>query len=137
MELQRNNPNLEVMQIPCPGWVKIVEDMDYNSKTSQDLIKANILPLIENEYKNVILGCTHYPYLINNLKKLTDYKINFINPSKSFTKYIAKDLMEKDLLNKQTSKTEKIFYVSANPEKFKIAAKLFYELTNTPLIADI
>ena len=73
------------------------------------------------------MGCTHYPYLINDFEKYISKDV-FIDPAKIFVDFIAEDL------DKNTSKEngdEEIF-VSANPKQFVKNAKLFYEVKTMP-----
>ena len=51
----------------------------------------------------------------------------FINPAIYFSQYIADDLLQNNILNPKR-KYETKFYVSSNPEQFKTASKLFYEV---------
>ena len=49
-----------------------------------------------------------------------------------FAKYIKQDLQNSDLLNSSNLQNKEEFYVSANPEQFKISAQMFYELKSKP-----
>lgn len=129
--LLKNNKNLEVFQQACPDWVKIVESGDYTSKKNLEIIEKCLRPLIEKGCKNIILGCTHYPYLTQVLTQMSEGKVNFINPSMDFTKFIKEDLTRKNLLSEKRL-YEPEFFVSSNPEAFKIASKGFYELDKLP-----
>ena len=132
IELTKCNPSLDVIQQACPDWVKVVESCD----ESIEILTKSLKPIMNAGCKNVILGCTHYPYLIDVLKKLSDYKINFINPAKDFTNFIKKDLSEKKLLSNKRN-FEPQFYVSDNPQNFFNASKSFYPLKELPQIVSI
>ena len=136
IELTKNNPSLEVVQQACPDWVKVVESGDYRSDESLAILKKSLTPIINEGCKNVILGCTHYPYLIEVLQELSDNKINFINPAKVFTDFIKNDLAQKQLLNRKRDFAPQ-FYVSANPQNFFDASKSFYPLKELPQIVSI
>ncbi len=131
-ELIKNNPNLDVIQMACPDWVKIVESGDYENPENIEIIKRSLIPVVEAGCKNIILGCTHYPYLTNVLRKITNNSINFINPSEDFTAFIQQDLEQKNLLSDIKKEQEVNFYVSSNPENFMKASKSFYELKKLP-----
>ncbi len=131
--IQKENPEIEVIELACPGWVEIVENNTLSDLESIELIKINLLEMLKNEPEIIILGCTHYPFLKQQLIELTGKDI-FLDPAESFVNYISDDLKEKNLLaQKRTIEPE--FFVSSNPAKFKEAAKLFYELDNIPTIA--
>ncbi len=136
IELTKNNPSLEVVQQACPDWVKVVESGDYTSEESTKILLKSLNPIIEAGCENVILGCTHYPYLTEALKELSNNKINFINPAQDFINFIKEDLANKKLLNNKKTYEPK-FYVSANPENFMTASKAFYELKTLPKIVSL
>lgn len=130
-ELLKNNPKLEVIQKACPEWVKIVESGDFKSEKNLKIIGDTFVPVLEEGCKNIILGCTHYPFLVSVLKDIAGSGVNFINPAKDFTEYIAADLSRKGLIASKKTK-EPVFYVSSDAENFMRASKMFYELKKLP-----
>lgn len=129
-ELKKHNPDLEVFELACPSWVKIVEEKSQNEPESIEQVKFYLEKMLENQPDKIILGCTHYPYLLEVLEKFAPREL-FIDPSEFFAKFIKSDLGLKDLLNENSEGSEK-FLVSASPEKFKEAASLFYSLKTLP-----
>lgn len=132
-ELKKHNPDLEVFEIACPSWVKIVEDKSQNEPESIEQVKLYLEQMgvnRANKPDKIILGCTHYPYLLEVLEKFAPSEL-FIDPSEYFAQFIKADLVVNDLINKSNEGSEK-FLVSANPEQFKEAASLFYNLKALP-----
>lgn len=129
-ELKKHNPNLEVFEVACPSWVKIVEDKSQNEPESIEQVKLYLENMLANKPDKIILGCTHYPYLLEVLEKFAPKEL-FIDPSEYFAQFIKADLRVNDLLNASDEGSEK-FLVSANPEQFKEAASLFYSLKASP-----
>ena len=126
-EIQKHNKNICINEIACPKWVSIVENQE---KDISD-IELHIREMLEFNPDKIILGCTHYPYLMNHLKNFAPEEI-FIDPAKIFVDYIQKDLNNLNLLtNSQTQGKEEIF-VSAAPELFIKNAQIFYKLDKLP-----
>ncbi len=132
-EIKKYNPNMQVYTKACPGWVEIVENKTFNTKESTELVKKYFDELMENNPQKIVLGCTHYPFLTGMLSKLADSSL-FIDPAMFFVESIKKDLTEKSLdnLSKEAGKEE--FYVSANPEQFRVSGELFYHINNLPVL---
>lgn len=128
-EINAHNKDIEVFEMSCPGWVQIVEGNKQNDELSIESIKENLDRMLENKPDKIILGCTHYPFLLDVLTKFAPRDL-FIDPSVYFAEYIKSDLEKMDLLNENGGSER--FLVSANPNEFKVAAKMFYELKNTP-----
>lgn len=129
-EINKLNPTINVTEIACPVWVKIVEENKINNVESIEQIKEKTQEILKTNPEKIILGCTHYPYLIDVLSHFFN-KENLIDPSKAFAQFIKNDLETNDLINNNINGSEK-FYVSSNPENFKTASKLFCELNNLP-----
>ena len=132
-EICTYNPNIEVKEIACPNWVGIVEGV---SEVDPDVdIKEKMDEMLNFNPDKIILGCTHYPYL---LKKLEAYvsKEKFIDPAGIFTVFVKEDLRKSELLTPSAYSGKEEFFVSANPDVFINNAKLFYEITKTPEIFD-
>ena len=133
-EISKHNKNILVHEIACPNWVPIVETGSFNSTDSLLDIESKMKLMLEFNPDKIILGCTHYPYLINYLKKYASKDL-FIDPAKMFVDYIKSDL--KNLTNTNRQIGEEEFYVSAQPELFKKNAKFFYEINTLPQIFEI
>lgn len=131
-EIAKYNPNMQVIEIPAPNWVRIVEEHRINQPQSIEQVKE-ILEIAQSYSPDkIVLACTHYPYLMNVLKKFMP-EDKFIDPSVYFAQNIKNDL---SVLNDKFGYEK--FYVSADPENFKTASQLFYQLKELPeLIADM
>lgn len=124
--LKKYKPELEVYEIACPKWVDIVENEKFEEKESLDDIKKHLEEMKKNDVEKIILGCTHYPYLLDTLSKFESKNL-FINPAKYFSQYIKNDLENLNLLNNKKD-YEPQFFVSANPQQFIKASKLFFNV---------
>ena len=131
-ELKKHNSSIEVKEIPCPNWVSIVEGNYGNNNPLED-IEAHVKSMLEFNPDKIVLGCTHYPYLINSLKKFAPEDL-FIDPAEIFVRYIKEDLRKNNLLNPHDKLGEEEIFVSANPEKFIQNSKIFYEVKKLPTV---
>ena len=129
--INSTNKDIEVIEIACPDWVRIVEEKIENTPQSLTKIQTKTEEMLALKPEKIVLGCTHYPYLINQLKQFAPENI-FINPAKAFAEFIKEDLSKNNLLADKTSKGLEKFYVSANPENFQKAGSMFYEINELP-----
>lgn len=125
-EITKHNPNIEVFEIACPNWVRIVENELQEDKESIEDIKTHLDEMLKNNVDKIILGCTHYPYLLSVLAKFAPEDM-FINPAQYFAQFIEKDIKSAGLENIKKDYEPK-FYVTSNPEQFMSASKLFYSV---------
>lgn len=109
-------------------WVPLVENNEYESDGADYFIKKYIDNLIEkdNMIDTIVLGCTHYPLLINKIRKFTPSHINIITQGK----YVAESL--KDYLERHNEIEARCtkngycnFLTTESVEKFKESASIF------------
>lgn len=118
-ELCKYKPELAVKEIACPNWVSIVEGIS----NSEGDIKEHLDEMLEFNPDKIILGCTHYPYLMERLVKFAPRDI-FIDPAEIFVNYIKNDIV----LNDSGKIGSEEFFVSAEPESFIKNSQLFYNV---------
>ena len=75
---------------------------------------------------HLILACTHYPLIHQEIKDYYNGKVTVIDSANIVAKYIAKQLEEDDLLN-TSELTEHHFYVSNYTESFEKSARFFFQ----------
>ena len=122
--LKEINPNLKVINIDGTGLVEIIEEGLYANAPSFKFIKKILEPINTYNIKNLILGCTHYGYLVPFFKQICDVK--YYNPSYYLANYMKENF--KNILLDGQGDVE--YFVSSNPEKFKQNIKRFYNIKN-------
>jgi len=107
IEIQKMYPTISVKQEACPMWVPLVENDEYLLDGADYFIKKNINNLLQKDSSidTIILGCTHYPLLIDKIRKYTPLGITIINQGEivanSFCNYLERHPeLEKDCFRK-------------------------------------
>jgi len=127
--IAKYNKDMKVYELAAPNWVRIVEEHRIHQPQSIEQIKEILEVMKENNPDKIVLACTHYPYLLDVLKKFLP-EDKYIDPAIFFAQSIKNDLKKNNLLGKEP--TYERFYVSSDPENFKIASELFYKLDILP-----
>lgn len=118
-EIRKYNKNVNIIGIDCTGFVEIVENRLYEDKASIALIKSK-LEKAKNA-KRIVLGCTHYPYLIDIFKNILDTQ--YYNPA-----IYLSEIVKEEIYHPKNEKGVIEYYVSKNPPEFKKSAQLFFEI---------
>ncbi len=129
--LKMHNQSLETLEIACPEWVPIVEKR-IGSENKAELIEKYLKPALDFKPDKIILGCTHYPYLLDDFTQFAPKNL-FINPAESFSEYIAKDFPKPSTKNQGMRE----FFVSSEPQNFVKNASVFYEINEPVKLADL
>ena len=78
-ELKKLNPNIEVFQKACPLLVPIVESGEKDSNITELILNNYLRPIIEKNIDTLVLGCTHYGLLEDEIKKVIGEEIDIVS----------------------------------------------------------
>ena len=54
--------------VACPKFVPLIENGEMDSPECKDAISLYLRPMIESKVEHIVLGCTHYPILVDNME---------------------------------------------------------------------
>jgi glutamate racemase len=97
------------------GLVQLIENGDINSPEMTRLLHIYLTPMIEANIDYLVLGCSHYPYLIPQIKKILPSHIHIIDSGEAVAKQTQKVLQEKVGLSSD-NKSDSVFYTNTNPK---------------------
>lgn len=80
------------------GLVEIVESGEIESKEARELLNKYINPMLEKNADHLVLGCTHYPFLIEQIREIVGKRMEIINPAPAVAKHTLDVLKEKGLI---------------------------------------
>jgi glutamate racemase len=97
------------------------------------LLKKYLNTMIASNIDYLVLGCSHYPYLIPQIKKILPSNIKIIDSGEAVAKQTKKILNEKVGFREINEKSKQLFYTNTNPKvlieilenKFKVIEKDF------------
>lgn len=97
------------------GLVQLIENGQINSPEMSQLLQSYLTPMIEANIDYLVLGCSHYPYLIPQIKKILPPHIHIIDSGEAVAKQTQNILRDKVGFSSETKKTP-IFYTNTNPK---------------------
>ncbi len=98
------------------GLVPLIEAGEARSDTTKALLSKYLKPMLEAGVDQIVLGCTHYPFLIPLLKELLPKHINVLDCGMAVARQTQRILVEKELLNPATTSGSHHFYTNKSPE---------------------
>ena len=128
LEIHKLFPDIVVSGEACPMWVPLVENNEFDSPGADYFVQKRIGNLLRKdpEIDTIILGCTHYPLLLNKILKYTPRTIKIIPQgdyvAASLKKYLQRnESIEANCTRKGTCR----FLTPESVEKFEESASIF------------
>jgi len=94
------------------GLVEIVEQGQMNTPETYSLLQKYLQPMLIQNIDQLVLGCTHYPFLIPQIKAIVGNNVQIVEPSLAIAKQTKRILTEFDLLADSNSKSTHFFYAN-------------------------
>ena len=118
--VERFGAGVKLLQSTCPGLVQQIELGDLDGPETHRILEFALQPMLEQNIDTIVLGCTHYPFVIPAIKKIVGNKVRVIDPAPAVARQ-AERLLEKNRLKITAGGQGKIqFYTSGDPIPFQI-----------------
>ena len=106
--------DIEVVVQQGDGLVSLIEEGKADSKVTRNLLRSYLEPMLEANIDHLVLGCTHYPYLIPVLNEILPEKITIIDCGEAVARQTARVMQTEELYNLQDRTGEHRFYTNTN-----------------------
>ena len=117
--------NSTIVALPCPGLVEFIENGIVSGEQIRSYLFEKLENLMEKGIGAIVLGCTHYPFINEEIKQIIGKEIPIIDGSEGTVKQLKRQLIKNDLLNcKNQIGSVKIYNSSENKELIDISKKL-------------
>jgi len=124
--IRAKDPSVEVTAVACPLFVPLVEAGEVAGSAALKAAQTYFQPLREKGVDSLILGCTHYPFLLPVIRQVTNKNVTIINPAEETVSKAVKILQEKGLMAAGHS-GQRLYYASGDPEAFRIMGGRFLQ----------
>lgn len=88
--------HVEVKLVGATKLARLAEEHLQGIEIDTDLLKQEIAPcFVENENKRtdiITLGCTHYPFLLNEMRKLAPWPVDWLDPAEAVARQALREL---------------------------------------------
>jgi glutamate racemase len=123
--LKKRHKSINVISKACPLFVPIVEESLANSPLADEVIDLYLADFKKKPIDSLILGCTHYPILIEKIKSYLGKKVNVININEYCAKEAKSLLKENHMEAKANKNPSLVAFVTDDVSGFKKNANIF------------
>ena len=83
---------LDVLEQPCPGLVEQIEAGDFTGPATRALVERYVGPLRDAGVDALVLGCTHFPFVVALIREVAGPGVTIIDPSAAVARELARRL---------------------------------------------
>lgn len=128
MEIAKLYPGTTLTSLACPMWVPLVENFEYDSPGADYFVKKRIegIMRMDAQIDTLILGCTHYPLLMNKIVKYVPTGVRIISQGKYVATALGSYLQRHTDMAQRLKQTGCCHYLTTeSSEKFNLSAAMF------------
>lgn len=119
---------------PCTGLVPLIEEGRLNDPQTEQLLQACLAPMLAAGVDTVVLGCTHYPFVLPVIEKLVGPDVTVIDPAPAVARQTQRVLQRAALETTHRTSGQIRAYTTGDPVRFRaLAGQLLAPLPVTGL----
>ena len=123
--VERFAHGVELLQSHCPGLVSQIEKGNLEGQETRAILENALHPMLEKGIDTVVLGCTHYPFVIPLIQQIVGPKVRVIDPAPAIALQVRRLLGSHGWLVDSHSPAEVRFVTTGNRETFKRDMPIF------------
>ena len=128
LEIAKSYPHMQVTTESCPMWVPLVENHEFDSPGADYFVQKRITNLMHHdpEIDTILLGCTHYPLLLDKILKYVPSNVRVLPQGE----YVANSLQQyllrhPEMAEQVTQGASCRFITTEDPAMFNESATIF------------
>lgn len=129
IEIAKQYPHIRVFQEACPMWVPLVENNEYQKDGADYFVNRHIDNLLRQnpDIDVMVLACTHYPLLLDKIRKYVPASIRIVSQGNIVAESLADYLRRHPEIDEKLEKNGKrIFQTTDSSEMFDRYASVFF-----------
>jgi glutamate racemase len=117
--VERFANGVELLQSTCLGLVQQIEQGNLNGEETRKILEDALHPMREKNIDTVVLGCTHYPFVIPLIQQIMGGNVRVIDPAPAVARQAQRLLEAGGMRSESQSKGNVKFYTSGDPYVLK------------------
>ena len=136
--LLKIGPDLKIYTKACPLFVPLVEEGWIHKKETKSIIKNYLETMKDKKIDSLVLACTHYPLLKDEIAAVLGKKVSIVNPAYDLSLEFKEKLKGDRKFSSLFKKGKKHqFFVSDNPYNFQIMSSLSLGIKINPKVVNL
>ena len=116
--VERFARDVKILQESCPGLVQQIETGDLGGAKTRQILEYALLPMLETGADTIVMGCTHYPFVIPLIREIVGQQVQVIDPAPAVARQAGRLLTERGWMAEEPQAGSIRFFTSGNPQHF-------------------
>ncbi|MEQ8477865.1 glutamate racemase [Fulvivirga sp.] len=125
-KIKQLKKDIDLVSLATPLLVPMIEEGFFNNAISSEIIEKYLENKLLDDISGLVLGCTHYPLVKEQISKYYNHKVDILDSSQITATYLKLFLENEGLLN-ETKNEEDHFLVSDYTDSFEASTKIFFK----------
>ena len=117
--VERFANGVQLFQNTCPGLVQEIEQGNLDGEATYRILEDALRPMLEKNIDTVVLGCTHYPFVIPLIEEIVGENVRVIDPAPAVARQIERLLQAQGLRSSSGTSGDIKFYTSGDPNALR------------------
>jgi glutamate racemase len=117
--VERFGSGVIILQDICPGLVGQIEKGELDTPTTRDILEKALRPMLEQGIDTVVMGCTHYPFVIPVVREIAGRGVRVIDPAPAVVRQTARLLESAGARNPRRKPGTMRFFTSGEAALFR------------------
>ncbi len=118
--VERFAQGVTILQSTCPGLVEEIEAGRVDQPAARKILQEAIEPMLQKGVDSIVLGCTHYPFALKQIREIAGPNVDVIDPSPAIARQTRRVLEQQGWVNDTGEKADVKIYTSASVDKLQI-----------------
>lgn len=114
----RHGQNVRIIGEPCPGLVDLIEAGQAHGAALDALLREILRPALQAGADQLVLACTHYPFVIERIRHLAGAHVHVVDPAPAVARQLGRVLGERQALRPDAGAPEHRFATTGTPQRF-------------------
>lgn len=113
--VERFAKNVTILQDTCPGLVKQIENGQLDTPETRAILEKALQPMMDQGVDTVVMGCTHYPFVIPLIQDIVGPSVEVIDPAPAVARQVKRVLEARGWTVSCTSTGVVEFFTTGDP----------------------
>jgi glutamate racemase len=117
--VERFAHGVRILQDTCPGLVEQIESGNLEGRETYNILRRALTPMLVEKIDTVVLGCTHYPFVIPAIRTITGLQVRVIDPAPAIARQVGRLLAQHGSQNAAQHRGQTTFLTTGELHKFQ------------------